>query len=102
MARNQRIAIYKPVEGEDAAGQPLTGFIKHRDAWADFRLLSGIETIRAGADSSSVKGSAQVGYCTDITEVMVIEYLGARYRITAVLPDLQRKQHVNLAVQGIK
>jgi SPP1 family predicted phage head-tail adaptor len=102
MARNQRIAIYRPEVGEDAAGQPLTELVKHRDAWADFRLLSGIETIKAGANSSVVKGSVQVGYCTDLTGDMVVEYLGARYKITAVLPDLQRKQHVNLAVEGIK
>lgn len=100
--RNQLIVIYKPAVGEDAAGQPLTSFVKHRDAWSDFRLLRGLESIKAGAISSVVKGSVNIGYCVDLSEDMVIEYLAKRYKITAVLPDLRHKQYVDLAVEGIK
>lgn len=100
--RNQRITILKPVSGGDAVGQPLTTLIEHRKAWADFRLLNGMQTLKADANTSVAKGSARVGYCTDIVAGMVIDYLGARYTITAALPDLQHKRHVDLTVEAVK
>lgn len=102
MARNQRITIYRHEEGADSLNQPITTLVEHRKAWADFRLLNGMQTVKADAVTSVVKGSARVGYCIDLTAGMEIEYLGARYKVMAVLPDLERKQHVDLVVEGIK
>jgi SPP1 family predicted phage head-tail adaptor len=100
--RNQRITILKHVAGEDSVGQPLTALIEHRKAWANFRLLNGLQTLKADAAASVVKGSVRVGYCTDLAAGMVVDYLGARYKITAALPDLQHKRHVDLVVESIK
>jgi SPP1 family predicted phage head-tail adaptor len=101
MARNQKITLYRPQAGTDTAGRPSTELVKHRDAWADLRLLNGMQTIKADAAAAVVRGSARIRFCTDLADDMVVEYGGVRYKITAILPD-QRKARVDLALEGIK
>lgn len=69
------------------------------ECWADLRHLSGLESIRADGTASIVKASARIRYRTGITAAMRLSAEGVDYNITAVMPDVARKQYVDLALE---
>lgn len=64
--------------------------------WANIRHLSGSETIKADAQTSVVKASIRIRWRTDVKAGMRVLASGAVYAIEAVLPDLQRREFVDL------
>jgi SPP1 family predicted phage head-tail adaptor len=96
-----RVTVMAPPVGEDSVGQPLTTWAEFGKRWADVRVMGGLEMIKAGADTSTVKASVRMRYCTDIDASMRIIYAGVTYNIKAVLPDGGRR-HVDFVCESIK
>lgn len=88
---NNRVLLEQPQEGDDSAGQPLPGWVSLGHRWADVKVLSGLATINAGAESSAVKASIRFNYGTTLNASMRITYDGVIYAVQAVLPDANRR-----------
>lgn len=86
-----RITVQRMSGGEDEWGTPLpTDWQDYAKVWANFKHLTGSESIRSSADTSIVKASVRVRYRPDIDATMRVQYLGFAYDIEAVLPDDRR------------
>lgn len=81
-----RIGIWKRVQGQDEAGQPIDTWELVRMVWADVRYLSGIETVKAGISASEVKASIRIRRTPGIDAGMIARIGGEGYDIEAVLP----------------
>ena len=98
-----RVMIQAPTPGQDAAGQPIpVSWVDHRPAWANIRNTGGMESIRAGASTSAVQASIRLRYCRDLTAAMQVVHGAMKYKILAVLPDEDRRQHVDLVCEVIQ
>lgn len=96
---NRRVTFQKMGETFDDFGQPVAGWMDHASAWANIRNLSGLESIKAGADVSVVKTSIRIRYRKDITAGMRIVAGTTIYDITAVLPDEQTRDRMDLSCE---
>lgn len=67
--------------------------------WANVRHLSGSETIRSDAETSTVKASIRLRYRDDLDAGMRALVGGKAYGIEAVLPDLVSREHVDLVAE---
>ena len=94
-----RCTLQQPATGQDATGQPLTGWVDVAQFWADIRATDGLEAIKAGAVTSKVQTSIRLRYRTGITSGMRVVCGGVVYNILAVLPDLAGKVHVDLVCE---
>ena len=92
------VVIQNPATGEDAAGQPVIGWVNFASVWADVKNLSGIETARA-AVVSEVKVSIRIRYLEGVTASMRVAVGAAFYYVTAVLPDVAKRQYVDLVCE---
>lgn len=82
-----RIRIESPSTQVDSIGQPLDEWLLVTSLWASVRHLSGTATIKAGADSSTVKASMRIRYVAGIDDSMRIVIGTQKYSISAVLPN---------------
>lgn len=96
-----RCTLQQPATGQDALGQPLTGWVEVSRFWADIRQTGGLEAIKAGAVTSKVQTSIRLRYRTGITSGMRVVCGGVVYKILAVLPDLVGKRHVDLVCEVV-
>lgn len=95
------VTIEQPEGGQDDVGQPNTGWDELAQVWADVRHQSGLESIRSGAEVSTVRASIRIRWRTDITSAMrvVDPTSGLTYEIKSVLLD-QARRHVDLVCEG--
>jgi len=93
---NRRIKIQAQVDTVDTIGQPLNDWVDVATVWAHIRHLSGVESIKAGADVSVSKASIRIRYRQDITPAMRVLYGTTVYQINAVLPDAAGREYVDL------
>lgn len=91
------VTIKHLVAGQDEVGQPLQEWEEFASLRADIRTLNGAESIRADAQSAVTMASIRLRYRTDITTTMRVHVGSTIYEITAVLPDLVARKHVDLA-----
>ncbi len=100
-ALKDRITIQRRLPG-GALGQPSQSW---EDAfpsiWAGIRFGSGSEAIRSGQPASEAKCSIRIRWRTGITADMRVVSGGVTYEIEAVLPDMQRRQHVDLVCKVV-
>jgi SPP1 family predicted phage head-tail adaptor len=98
-----RIGILRLSDSQDAAGQPGTwvDLINSEDGKiaADVRHLSGLETIKAGSESSAVKASIRIRYRTDVTADMRAVHGSTVYQIKAVMQDMAYRRYTDLACE---
>ncbi|HEY0062995.1 MAG TPA: phage head closure protein [Telluria sp.] len=80
------VSIRRLSAGQDGAGQPIEDWTELRSDWADIRTTGGLEAIRAGAVTGTVKASIRTRYCRDVTAAMQIWHDGTVYCVIAVLP----------------
>jgi SPP1 family predicted phage head-tail adaptor len=59
---NRQVVIKAPPTGQDALGQPTGDWTTFATVWANVRYLSGTESIKAGADTSTAKASIRIRY----------------------------------------
>ena len=98
---NSRVTLQTLTTGTDAIGQPVTTWADFASVWANIRYLSGIETVKADAQTSVVKASIRIRRRTDITPAMRVVCGVTTFQINAVLPDEQGRQHIDLSVEVI-
>lgn len=98
---NCQVALLQLVDAQDALGQPGQTWTTLATVWANIRHLSGLETIQGGAQTAVGVASIRIRWRTDVTTAMRVQHGTTLYEITAVLPDLQRRQHVDLACRVI-
>lgn len=83
----QRIAIERPPTDQDDVGQPLGPWVPVATVWADIRHVSGIETVKSGADTSIVRASIRIRIRGDLDAGMRAVHGAAIYDIKALLPS---------------
>lgn len=88
----ERITIEQLVEGVDEIGQPVSEWLTYVEAWAEIRHLSGLESIKAGAETSIVKSSIRIRRrpTRKVRSSMRVVHDGTVYNIEAVLPHVKR------------
>lgn len=100
---NRFVTIVTPTDDEDAYGQPTPAWVKFADSWANIRNLSGMEAVRAAAETAITKASIRLRtYRSDITSSMRVVYGATVYEIKAVLPDEERRQHTDLVCELVR
>jgi SPP1 family predicted phage head-tail adaptor len=99
--RNRLVTLQRPVEGQDSIGQPLPGWADVAQVFANIRYLNGVESIKAGAETSTARASIRIGYRTDLTSAMRVSIGETVFQVKAVLPDETERQHVDLDCQVI-
>lgn len=96
---NQRVTVQRPAAGEDARGQPLTGWQDVATVWANVLHKSGLETMKADAPASVVQASIRIRWRTDIDATMRVLVGLSAYQVRAVLPDMVGRDHVDLVCE---
>ncbi len=81
---------YQYIGQDPSTGEELRDWVKLYDAWADIRHLSGLESIKAAAPTSTVKASIRLRYRPGINASMRIRHGETIYEIEAVLPGKHR------------
>ena len=67
--------------------------------WANIRFSSGSEAIRSGQVASKAQASIRIRWRAGITADMRVVSAGVVYAIKAVLPDMQRREYLDLACE---
>lgn len=96
---NTRVTLQRRTAGQDSAGQPIDGWTDVGPDWAYFRVLSGLEAIKADAVTSVTKASCRVRYREDLTPDMRVLVAGEPWGIVSVQPDVNRRRFVDLIVE---
>ena len=96
---NRLVTLQQLVDGQDSIGQPVQTWEDLAQVWANIRYLNGIESIKAGGETSVAKASIRIRYRTDVTATMRVSIGETVFQIKAVLPDESGKQHVDLACE---
>lgn len=95
------VNIQAPGTGQDADGELSDQWVDVANDYADIRHLSGLETLKGGAETSVVRASIRIRYREGITTGMRVLRGATIYNIKAVLPDLARKEHVDLICEVV-
>jgi len=98
---NRRCVIQTPSTATDELGQPIPGWTDVATVWADIRMKSGLEAIKAGASVSVVQASIRVRYRAGITAGMRVVHNLTNYNITAVQPDVGGREFVDLVAEVV-
>ena len=98
---NTRCTLQQPGTTADELGQPIPGWTDVATVWADIRMKSGLEAIKAGAPVSVVQASIRVRYRTGITAGMRVVHNLQAYNITAVMPDVGGREFVDLVAEVV-
>ena len=67
---------------------------------ANIRYGSGSEAIRSGQVASLAKVSIRIRWRTDVNASMRVLCNGVAYNIVNVMPDMQRRVHVDLVCEA--
>lgn len=84
---NRRVILRQRVAGHDAAGQPSASWSDLASVWANIRVLSGAQAIKADADISTVRASIRIRLRNDVTAGMVVVDGSTTYDIRAVVKN---------------
>ena len=98
---NRRCTLQAPGTMQDELGQPIPGWTDVATLWADIRMKSGLESIKAGAPVSVVQASIRVRYRAGITAGMRVVHNLVAYEIKAVLPDVGGREYVDLVAEVV-
>ena len=98
---NRRVTLQAPGTTQDELGQPIPGWTDVATLWADIRMKSGLESIKAGAPVSVVQASIRVRYRAGITAGMRIVHNLQAFNITAVMPDVGGREYVDLIAEVV-
>ena len=86
----------------DDWGQPMPdAWVERCRVWSNIRHLSGSEAIKAGAEVSTVRASIRIRFRSDITAGMRVLIGLTVYQIDAVMPDLARREFVDLVAKVV-
>lgn len=94
-----RVTIQQQSTVQDSIGQPVNTWTTYATVWADIRHRSGMEEIKSGEVTSTIRASIRVRYKAGITAAMRVAHGSAVYQIKAVLRDEQNKDYMDLACE---
>ena len=100
-ALNSRVAIQSPTMTQDAAGQPIPAWNAVATVWANIRHLNGVESIKAGAESSVVKASIRIRRGPTVDASMRAVHGSTTYLIRAVRPDEYERDKIDLVCEVV-
>lgn len=95
---NRRVTIEKRSIVDDPLGGEIVTWALLATLWANFRNLSGTETIKSDAEVGTTKASVRIRYREDIDQTCRLLHHGLIYQIESVLPDQQGREYVDLVV----
>ena len=98
---NRRCTLQAPGAATDELGQPIPGWTDVATVWADIRMKSGLESIKAGASVSVVQASIRVRYRAGVNAGMRVVHNLTAYEILAVQPDVGGREYVDLVCQAV-
>lgn len=98
---NRRVTLQAPGTAQDELGQPISGWTDIATLWADIRMKSGLEAIKAGAPVSTVQASIRIRYRPGITAGMRVVHNLVPYNILAVMPDVSGREFIDLACEQV-
>ena len=98
---NRRCTLQAPGTTTDEIGQPIPGWTDVATVWADIRLKSGLESIKAGAPVSTVQASIRIRYRAGVNAGMRVVHNLQVYEILAVQPDVGGREYVDLVCQVV-
>jgi SPP1 family predicted phage head-tail adaptor len=95
------VTLQRRQTGQDEAGQPVqTWAVFASGVWADVRHLSGLEAIKAGADTSTTRASARIRWRAGVGADMRVLVGASVYEIKAVMPN-RRGGYIDLACEAV-
>lgn len=98
---NRRCTLQQPAAGFDELGQPIPGWTDVATLWADIRMKSGLESIKAGAPVSVVAASIRIRYRAGVNAGMRVMHNLVAYEIKAVMPDVSGRVFLDLACEVV-
>lgn len=98
---NRRCVLQTPGTAQDELGQPIPGWTDVATVWADIRMKSGLEAIKAGAPVSVVQASVRIRYRSGVNAGMRLVHNLQAYEILAVQPDVGGREYVDLVCQVV-
>lgn len=98
---NRKCQLQSPSQSVDELGQPIPGWTDVATLWADIRMKSGLESIKAGAPVSVMQASIRIRYRAGITAGMRVVHNLVAYEIKAVLPDVGGREYVDLVAEVV-
>ena len=100
---NTRIRIEADGEVQDASGAWVTGWTTLAETWANVRHTSGAEAIKGDQIVSTARASIRIRYRAGLTAGMRVTVVstGAIYSVLSVLPDLHRREFVDLVCEAV-
>lgn len=99
---NRRCVIQQKGPGENEIGEPLPDdWVDVATVWADIRMKSGLESIKAGAPVSVVAASIRIRYRAGVTAGMRVVHNLVPYDIKAVMDDVAGREFVDLACERV-
>ena len=98
---NSRVRIESPTLTQDAAGQAVPSWATVTTVWANIRHMNGAETIKAGAESSTVKASIRIRRGPAVDASMRVVHGTTNYLVRAVLPDEVERDKLDLVCEVV-
>lgn len=97
----ESIQVQSLIEGRDPIGQPIQEWAPYFNAWAEVLFLTGKETIQAGAETATLRGSVRIRRRPGrkVKPDMRMIYQDEIYNIIAVMPN-HRKAYLDLLVES--
>lgn len=87
---NKRITIQSPATGQDATGEPTTGWTDVATVWASIVDVSGREYVAAGGLQNSAQTKITIRYRSGIVPSMRVVHGSDAYNVEAVLGQDKR------------
>ena len=87
---NKRITIQSPATGQDATGEPTTGWTDVATVWASIVDVSGREYVAAGGLQNSAQTKITIRYRSGIVPSMRVVHGSDAYNVEAVLGQDRR------------
>lgn len=82
---NKRITIQSPATGQDATGEPTTGWTDVATVWASIVDVSGREYVAAGGTQNAAQTKVTIRKRSGITPAMRVVHGSDAYNVEAVL-----------------
>ena len=98
---NRKCTLQAPGTATDPLGQPIPGWTDVATVWADIRMKSGLESIKAGASVSVVQASVRIRYRSGVNAGMRLVHNLVAYDIKAVMPDIGGREYLDLVCEVV-
>lgn len=87
---DKRITIHAHATGQDANGEPATGWTTFATVWAGIRDLSGREFLAASGTQNAANTKITMRYLSGVTPAMRVTHGSNTYNIESVLGQDKR------------